>query len=97
VHEDAEAGAEPQHEAGILGDIGLVEGEIDGDLQALARGVPVRGGYSVAAPGREGLSGWTSAYRSAKRTRKSRAGEGRRGFAVAFDHGRSHPGGAGSG
>ena len=37
VHRDAEAGAQPQHGAGVLGDIGLVEGKVEGDLGWLRR------------------------------------------------------------
>jgi hypothetical protein len=67
---DAEARAEPERRPGILGKIGLVEGEFDGDGSVPFRGQGKPGGYSVAAPGREGLSGWTSLEESAKRTPK---------------------------
>ena len=78
VHPDAEAGAEPQNLAGVLGDVGLVEGKLDRDFGLLRRWSGKARGYSVAEPGREGLSGWTRPPASAKRTPNSRAGEGGR-------------------
>jgi hypothetical protein len=38
-----EAGAEAQHGAGILRDVGLVEGEFDGDFKVLLRRATQRG------------------------------------------------------
>lgn len=35
VYRHAKAGAETQHSAGILGNVGLVEGEGDGDFSIL--------------------------------------------------------------
>ena len=72
VDVDAEAGAEPQHGAGILGNVGLIESEVDCDFELPPRKSPWRlaGGYSVAAGESHLWPRWTSSEESAKRTPK---------------------------
>ena len=48
VQPDAEAGAKPQHCASILGDVGLVERKLDGDLRLPAADGSIRGWVIVS-------------------------------------------------
>lgn len=87
VQRDPEAGAEPEQGAGVLRDVGLIEGQFDGDSRLL---LPGRHGgcYSVAAGESHLARGWTSTVESAKRAAKSRAVEGGVGYGCAGDCGR---------
>ena len=76
VDGDAEAGAEPEQGAGILGDVGLVEGEVDGHGGAVlaAQTGEIRVGIVSQYRRCHVRAGWTSSVDSAKRTPKIRTG-----------------------
>ena len=54
VDADAEAGAEPQYLPDVLGNVGLIEGEIDGD--SVAPGISLWWGVGIVSqrPGEKG-------------------------------------------
>src|SRR5690606_22033288 len=89
VDVDAEAGTQPQHGAGVLGYIGLIEGEFDHCFVDLMGGASKRfapGCYSVALRESHRPGRWTSCHDSAKRTPKSRAVEGGSSYACVSRH-----------